>query len=530
MENIAISGFSGSGKTVVGKNLSQKLGWDFIDTDDEIESREAKSIPDIFKEKGESYFRYLEKEVISSLRYCENTVISLGGGALVDDKNLYNIRDNSFLVTLWAEPEIILKRIRNAMNRPLIADAPEQRVIELLKEREKRYRVCDLLVKTDNITPEEAAEKIKEKYLEYKKKKIVKTRVNLGSNSYDVIIGSDILSFIPEEAKKRCDFRKCLIITSKPILQYKIAKKIKDAFSDYQCEIYFLTLPEGERTKDIKYAIRIWDFMANKKFRRNDIIVALGGGVIGDLAGFSASVWTRGINYVQVPTTLLSQVDSSIGGKTGVNIEKAKNMIGTITQPASVICDINFLKTLSKRDFLSGLGEVAKYGISLSKRIYDFVEKEKSNLMRRDGETMKKLISMCADIKAKVVSQDEYETKNIRFLLNFGHTVGHALESASGYKLTHGEAISVGMVKEAEISEKILGKTGLSDQVKDFLRGLGLPTSIKIKDYKKFLSSFELDKKTRDEEKTEINFNLLEDIGKSRIVRISLQEIQSMLE
>jgi 3-dehydroquinate synthase len=256
------------------------------------------------------------------------------------------------------------------------------------------------------------------------------------------------------------------------------------------------------------------DQLAKHRLERKSFIVALGGGVVGDLAGFVAATYLRGIPFVQVPTTLLAQVDSSVGGKTGVNLKSGKNLVGAFYQPRLVLCDLDTLKNLPRREYVSGLAEVIKYGVIYDEVLFAQLERNLPKLLKRDAETLRDVVARCCEIKADVVGQDETES-GLRAILNFGHTIGHAIENSSGYgKYLHGEAISIGQVAAAKLSHKILGFP--SDDVgrieKLFIHA-SLPVKIKLSSAqrKKLFAAMKLDKKVSG---GEIKFVLAEKIGK----------------
>lgn len=286
----------------------------------------------------------------------------------------------------------------------------------------------------------------------------------------------------------------------------------------------FLVLP-GERSKQWKVAGLLLRHMAQQALDRRCVVVALGGGVIGDLAGFVASCYLRGVRYVQIPTTLLAQVDSSVGGKTGVNLPEGKNLVGTFYQPALVLIDTDTLETLPARQFRAGLAEVLKYGIIADEALWHLVNDESENLRQGRSVHLARIIHRCCEIKAKIVSEDETE-QGIRAILNFGHTVGHALEAVSRYRrLLHGEAISIGMVSAALLGE-LQGVTpeGTAEQIAGSLRALGLPVALpRDVGFEDLFEVMTRDKKARD---GQVRFVLIARIGLARLpVAVNEKEI-----
>jgi 3-dehydroquinate synthase len=273
-------------------------------------------------------------------------------------------------------------------------------------------------------------------------------------------------------------------------------------------------VPAGEKSKRISTVENCYDQLAAHRLERKSFVVALGGGVVGDLAGFVAATYLRGIDFVQVPTTLLAQVDSSVGGKTGVNLKAGKNLVGAFYQPRLVLCDLDTLKTLPEREFRAGQAEVIKYGIIYDAKLFAQLERDLPKILKRDAKTLSGIIARCCEIKAEVVSQDETES-SLRAILNFGHTIGHAIENISGYgKFLHGEAISIGQVAASKLSQRILGLPEREvERIENLFTRAGLPTQIKLNSVqrKKLFTAMKLDKKVSG---GEIKFVLAEKIGK----------------
>ena len=278
-----------------------------------------------------------------------------------------------------------------------------------------------------------------------------------------------------------------------------------------------IVVPAGETAKSLKTVQACYDQLAAARLERKSFIVALGGGVVGDLAGFVAATYLRGIPFVQVPTTLLAQVDSSVGGKVGVNLRAGKNLVGSFYQPRLVLCDLETFSTLPAREYRSGLAEVIKYGIIYDAQLFTRLERELPKLLKRDPDTLATVIARCCQIKAEVVRQDETE-HGLRAILNFGHTIGHALEAISKYgKYLHGEAISLGQVAAARLSAKIAGLADRDAQrISALLERAGLPIHLRLgpTERSNLLSAMKLDKKVSG---GEIKFVLAKRIGKVAI-------------
>jgi 3-dehydroquinate synthase len=338
-------------------------------------------------------------------------------------------------------------------------------------------------------------------------------KVPLGNRSYDIRIGTGLLPRLGNECARLSLHNRCAIISDSNVVpQY--GKAAEQALRRAGIDSSLITVPAGETAKSLKTVQACYDQLAAQRLERKSFIVALGGGVVGDLAGFVAATYLRGIAFVQVPTTLLAQVDSSVGGKVGVNLRAGKNLVGAFYQPRLVLCDLDTLGSLPKREYRAGLAEVIKYGIIYDAALFRRLERDLPKLLRRDSETLAAVVARCCEIKAEVVRQDETEG-GLRAILNFGHTIGHALEAISHYgKYLHGEAISIGQVAAAELSARLLGlPEGEVTRISDLLQRAGLPTRITLapSQQKKLLTAMQLDKKVSG---GEVKFVLARNIGK----------------
>ncbi|MFN3396809.1 MAG: 3-dehydroquinate synthase, partial [Thermodesulfovibrionales bacterium] len=328
---------------------------------------------------------------------------------------------------------------------------------------------------------------------------------------------------------KRFGFSKRVAIISNPTVFGLYGKAVIDSLRSSDFETLEVIIPDGEEYKDYLWSYYILTELLRQKLDRKSCLIALGGGVIGDITGFVASIYMRGINFVQVPTTLLSQVDSSVGGKTGVNHHLGKNMIGTFYQPRLVWIDIDTLKTLQEREFLSGLSEVIKYGVIWDRDFFDFLDRERESILALDPLSLSHIVRRSCEIKAEVVSKDEREA-GLRAILNFGHTVGHAIETVTGYRMyLHGEAVSIGMRAEAKLSMLLgISREGVEEQALSILSSYRLPVNIpvQIKD-DEIISTMEIDKKSQS---GKLRFILPERIGKVRIEEVTeLEKIREAI-
>jgi 3-dehydroquinate synthase len=304
-------------------------------------------------------------------------------------------------------------------------------------------------------------------------------KVNLKKRSYNIIIGSGILEKIGTYLKQLKLGSDAYIITN-PVIKNVHGAKLKNSLSRAGFNYKFKLIPDSEKSKSLKTVYSVIEDLAGYDKRKKVFIIAFGGGVVGDLAGFVASIYKRGTAYVHVPTTLLAQVDSSIGGKTAVDLVRGKNLAGTFYQPKLVFSDIALLKTLDTRQILSGLAEIIKYAVIKDPALLGFLEKKHNKITRKDIRSLESIIRRSSLIKAKIVEIDEREEKGIRTALNFGHTIGHAIEEAGGYKrYNHGEAIALGMLVALDIG-RAMGYTDKSTQerIEKLIRSVGLPTKI----------------------------------------------------
>jgi 3-dehydroquinate synthase len=353
--------------------------------------------------------------------------------------------------------------------------------------------------------------------------------VELGSRSYAIKIGSSLLQRTGPECALLKTGNRCAIITDKNAGKY-FAKTVFDSLVRAGFSPLLLTVAAGESAKSLRTVASCYDQLAAHRLERTSFIVALGGGVVGDLAGFVAATYLRGIPFVQVPTTLLAQVDSSVGGKTGVNLPCGKNLVGAFYQPRLVVCDTDTLKTLPQREFRAGLAEVIKYGIIYDARLFAALERHLERILQLDEKLLTPIIARCCEIKAEVVSQDETES-GLRAILNFGHTLGHAIENSFGYgKYLHGEAISIGQIMAARLSESLMGMPPDDVwRIESLFGRVGLPTRIQLNQSRrrKLFDAMRLDKKTTG---GEVRFVLARKIGKVEFgIRVPAETIDSAL-
>jgi 3-dehydroquinate synthase len=337
--------------------------------------------------------------------------------------------------------------------------------------------------------------------------------VQLGSRSYAIKIAPGLLQKLGDECARLKLGERCAIITDTNAGR-QFAKPVYESLIKAGFSSLLITVSAGETAKSLKTVQTCYDQLAAHRLERKSFIVALGGGVVGDLAGFVAATYLRGIPFVQIPTTLLAQVDSSVGGKTGVNLKAGKNLVGAFYQPRLVLCDLETLDTLPEREFRAGLAEVIKYGIIFDAKFFAQLERDLPKILKRDEKILSQIIARCCEIKAEIVGKDETEN-GLRSILNFGHTIGHAIENTAGYgKILHGEAISIGQIAAAKLSGKILGFPQRDvERIENLFQRAGLPTQIKLNSSQrqKLFAAMKLDKKVIG---GEIKFVLAKKIGR----------------
>jgi len=321
-------------------------------------------------------------------------------------------------------------------------------------------------------------------------------RVQLGERSYEIEIDTGNLDTLGEHAERWCQLSHAVVITDENV-EKPHAQQAAESLANQGVSVDLLVVEAGEQAKSIESVAGLWDQLLEIDTDRKTVIVAVGGGVIGDLAGFAAATFARGLAFIQVPTTLLAQVDSSVGGKVGINLTGAKNMIGAFWQPAGVLIDTAVLKTLPEREYRSGLAEVVKYGVILDADFFAYLEQHIAELTARDDDTLKHVVTRSCQLKADVVAGDEREQTGLRAVLNYGHTFCHALETTTGYgQFLHGEAVSIGMLCASRLAERLGRVDGeFTARQHKLLAALGLPVEFPDVDQNAILAAMAHDKK-----------------------------------
>jgi len=498
MSSIFLIGFMGAGKTSVGQILARRVGLRLVDCDALIQKLSGMTISEIFAREGEPAFRHMEAKVLREVACGSGQVVAVGGGAPAHGDNMRLLRSSGTVVWLRASPRVLWQRLKSVSDRPMLrppagaracsARDRKARVEKLLAARIPYYSQAHVTVDVSNLTPTQAASRAQEE--------IRKVRVELGERSYDILIDSRLLGSFSSFISRLQPITSAAVITH-PKLDGLYGDAVRESLQELSIPSVTLAVPPGERSKSFRQAQKLQTFLVRSGLDRASAIVALGGGVIGDLAGFVAATYMRGIRFVQVPTTLLAQVDASVGGKVAVNLPEAKNIVGSFHQPSLVLADLDTLRTLPRRHVRAGLAEVVKHGIVADEDLFRFIEQRVPELLGLDPLALQYVVGCSCRIKAQVVTADEREA-GLRAILNFGHTVGHALESASGYRhLLHGEAISIGMVAASRLASRLgLLDGDQAERVEALLSRLGLPTRASA-DYGELLTFMARDKKAR---------------------------------
>lgn len=499
--NLFLYGPSGSGKSTTGVLLAQALKLKAIDLDTEIEAFTGRKIPTIFQVDGEASFRNLEKEVLFSLLQKEqNYVLMLGGGTLLDPENRTRVEEAGSVICLRANSDVLFNRLSLDLHkRPLLHENLKSDLEKLLEKRASHYDSFTAQLDTSGLSPEDCVYEIQ----------IMLGRFSIPGmgRDYPVRIQPGGLSALGELMREQGLTGPVALVCDSntgPIYGEKCFQSLQQA--GYPVKL--IQIPAGEEYKTIETIYFLWREFLQNGLERGSTVVALGGGVTGDLAGFAAATYLRGIPWVNVPTSLLAMVDSSLGGKTGADLPEGKNLVGAFHSPRLVLTDPEVLATLPQQEVCNGTAETIKHGVIADPQLYSLCQSV--NLNEISGAIP--LISRSVGVKARVITVDPYE-KNIRQGLNFGHTVGHGVEKVSNYRIAHGEAVSIGMVSETKLAETIgIAASGLAEEITAVLQSNGLPVYVPLElDREKIKRAMGYDKKKSG---GQIHFALPERIGK----------------
>lgn len=485
---LLLSGFMATGKSAVGRKVASLSGRPFVDLDLEIERRGGASPRELFARLGEAGFRELERSALTSLLESNPVpapVIAVGGGALVAAELRRMALDHGVVVTLSASIDEILRRARAAEGeRPLLAGPNPRATAEALLElRRVAYEEAHARLFTEGRSIDDLAEEV---WRIWRRDALA---VAAGEQSYAVEIGAGIAHDRLRDLVGRAP--RVVLVSDRTVFGLHGAR-VRDALG----EPSLVLLEPGEQHKHVGSVERIWRAAQAAEADRKACFVALGGGVVSDIAGFAAASYLRGVRWIGIPTTLLAMVDASVGGKTGVDLGSAKNAVGAFHQPAGVLCDVEMLATEGDRGFRGALAEVVKTAIIGDRGMFELLESETERVLGRSNEILEELVRRSIRVKARIVSADERE-QGLRAVLNLGHTVGHALESQGEYtRLSHGEAVSLGLVAATRIGVR-LGVTPeqLAERTERLLAKLGLPVDIAHEPLEQAVALLGLDKK-----------------------------------
>jgi len=473
------------GKSSTGKVLAESLEIPFFDLDYEIEKNTKRNIPDIFSEDGEMEFRKIESVELTKLLNGKPSVVALGGGTLINDENMNYASSLGSIILLSAEFQTIRDRIANDLTkRPLSID--EEMLKTLMDERKKHYDSFELKIDSTPLSPEMAAWEIQ--------KTIGQFQITGMGNPYPVYIQENSVKDIGHILESQAIGKNIAVITDQNVANF-YQKPVMASLKKSGYHAKFIILSPGEGSKNIQSMMHIWGELLNNGIDRKSTIIALGGGVIGDLAGFAASTFMRGIDWIGMPTSILAMVDSSLGGKTGIDLPEGKNLAGTFYPPKMVLVDPAVIDTLPIVEIKNGLAEVIKHGIISDSNLFEYCNNGLHHIEKNWG----KLIRQAMAVKVKIIKKDPYE-QGIRATLNLGHTIGHAVESLSEFSIRHGEAISIGTYQEARLSEKLgLADMGLSEIIKNCFSTVDLPTELpEFINSDQLFHSMRYDKKKKD--------------------------------
>lgn len=468
--SIFLYGPPGSGKSTVGRVLAASLDRPFFDLDDEIEKAAGKPVWQIFGDEGEAVFRQQETTAFQQLIQQDSAIIALGGGALLSQTNHDTAEANGLVIVLDASLEVMRDRLLADPNqRPLLDGNLEVKLKNLLSARSEHYASFPCHVDAGSMTAEEAAWQVQILSGSFHVK-------GMGAGcAYDVSIQPGSLDKIGCEMASRGLKGRVALITDDNVGPL-YAGRVLDSLSQSGFTAEMLQIPAGEDFKTIHTVNLLWDFFLANDLDRGSTVVALGGGVVSDLTGFAAATYLRGIRWVCLPTSLLSMADASIGGKTGADLPSGKNLVGAFHAPSLVLTDPDVLATLPERELRGGMAEVIKHGIISDPMLFEACR----NLAGLSEEEIRSpaitsIIRRAIGSKVRVIEQDPLE-KNIRAILNAGHTIGHAVELASNFRLSHGESVSIGLVVETRMAEEMgVAETGLAEEISRVLAGMGLP-------------------------------------------------------
>ncbi len=471
-------------------------------------------IEEIFDRYGEDEFRRIERCALERVARADRQVVSTGGGIIMDERNRAVMEANGVVALLEARPETIISRLSEQQSReddvaarPMLAAADlDERVRSLKALRQFNYTLAHWTVHTDFLTPQDAAVEVVRGFEminarlqsqpNTSESSDLAAQVRTSSGDYPLWVGWDIIEELGERVRRVIAPPAAYIISDNYVQSQ--ARRAQRAMESAGIPTHLFFIPPGEQSKTLETAQHIYHWLASLKAERGHLILAVGGGVVGDLAGFVAATFLRGIPYAQIPTSLLAMMDASIGGKTAVDLPQGKNLVGAFYQPKFVLADVSTLQTLPPRELASGWAEAIKHGLIMDDDLLATFESLPDEIQSLRPEIATDVIRRSMAIKANVVSQDEKETLGIRVLLNYGHTIGHGIETAAGYgHYLHGEAVSIGMMGAANIGRRMgLMSDSEVERQRSILSKYGLPLDARGVDPEAVSEAMLSDKKT----------------------------------
>ena len=514
---LLLNGFMATGKSTVGRLVAARAGVPFVDLDARIEEQAGLSVARIFSERGEPAFRALEREELARLLAAAGpVVVALGGGTLSRRSTRLDALDRAVVVTLEAPLDEILRRARLHGGRPLLdVPDPADRIDELLEQRHEGYCEAHARVATGGVEPEQVARAVS---AVWQRDPIA---VATGERSYAVDIGHAFAA--SRIAQVTAGASMALLVTDSNVAGLH-AEPIEKALAAALPRVERVVLEAGEQHKNVGALERIWQAALYSGADRKSVVVALGGGVVSDIAGFAAATWMRGVRWIGLPTTLLSMVDASVGGKTAVDLENGKNLVGAFWQPGAVLCDVATLSTEPERGYVGALAEVVKTALIGDPQLFELLETQGPAVLAREPALVAELVRRSIRVKARVVGLDEREG-GPRATLNLGHTLGHAFEAQGGYaRLTHGEAVSLGIVAALAIGQRLgLSPPSLVQRTIALLAALGLPASLAGEPLAEASALVGLDKKRAG---TAIRFVVARGVGRVEAVEMPVDVLR----
>ncbi|MFB4425861.1 3-dehydroquinate synthase [Streptomyces sp. QL37] len=526
---IVLVGPMGVGKSTVGELLADRLGSSYRDTDADVVATAGKAIPEIFFDEGEERFRALERQAVRDAIERHTGVLALGGGSVLDAETRALLGGHR-VVYLSMDVDEAVRRVGLNTARPLLAVNPRRQWRELMDARRPLYEeVASVTVATDERAPEEVAQAVLDALelpertggpvpSDQEKTRMTEqgtTRIQIagtaGTDPYEVLVGRQLLGELPNLIGDRAK----RVAVLHPEALAETGEAVREDLASQGYEAIAIQLPNAEEAKTVEVAAYCWKALGQTGFTRTDVIVGIGGGATTDVAGFVAASWLRGVRWIAVPTTVLGMVDAAVGGKTGINTAEGKNLVGAFHPPAGVLCDLAALDSLPVNDYVSGMAEIIKAGFIADPVILDLVEADPQGARTPAGPHTAELIERSIRVKAEVVSSDLKES-GLREILNYGHTLAHAIEKNERYKWRHGAAVSVGMVFAAELG-RLAGRLddATADRHRAVLESVGLPLTYRGDQWPKLLENMKVDKKSRGDL---LRFIVLDGIGKPAVL------------